>query len=117
MLDLNALEWLVGKVRQWTQLQQDATFDGNAMVMRRRKLGLTDFPAEGEADESKELLRALELEAGLRTPADEAAAEREAGLFGADDAVFAETDEAAAEVEVADAERIAHELSDEAPRQ
>ena len=38
-------------------------FSGNAMVMRRRSLGLSDFPKEGEADESKAMLRKLEEEA------------------------------------------------------
>lgn len=38
-------------------------YSGNAMVMRRRSLGLSDFPKEGEVDESKEMLKRLEEEA------------------------------------------------------
>lgn len=63
VLDLHAIQWLVGQARLMDNRIADSAFDGNAMVMRRRKLGLSDFPKEGEVDESKEILRLLEEEA------------------------------------------------------
>lgn len=60
--DKQALEWLISSVREHQQLAKADVYSGNAMVMRRRSLGLTDFPAEGEQDESKEMLEALEAE-------------------------------------------------------
>lgn len=64
VFDLPALEWLIAKVRQFDELAYSAQFDGNAMVMRRRALGLSDFPKEGEEDESKALVRKLEATLG-----------------------------------------------------
>lgn len=122
MLDLGAVEWLVGKVRQTETLRREATFAGNAMVMRRRALGLSDFPAEGELDESKRMLAELEQASGLRssTTAAEAVEEVElgAGIFGgrrqaADERVSAEAeevDELVAAQEDADVDRLLREL-------
>lgn len=60
VMDKLAVEWLIGKTRQTVEVKVSRQYDGNAMVMRRRSLGLSDFPAEGEVDESKEMLRRLE---------------------------------------------------------
>ena len=58
--DKQALEWLISSVRNHHQMRVADVYSGNAMVMRRRSLGLTDFPAEGEQDESKQMLAELE---------------------------------------------------------
>lgn len=60
--DKKALEWLVSSVREHQQVARADVYSGNAMVMRRRSLGLPDFPAEGQEDESKEMLEQLEAE-------------------------------------------------------
>lgn len=110
VLDTHALDWLVGKVRQTSAKERADTFSGNAMVMRRRKLGLSDFPLEGEVDESKELLKLLELESGLRPAelADEGDA-GERGIFGKGE-VERELDEDEVELEVEQAEEILDRL-------
>ncbi|CED82086.1 Mitochondrial/chloroplast ribosomal protein L4 [Phaffia rhodozyma] len=64
VFDMPALEWLIAKVRQFDEAAYSAQFDGNAMVMRRRALGLSDFPEDGQPDESKEMLRQLEAQLG-----------------------------------------------------
>lgn len=111
ILDTHALDWLVGKVRQTSAKERADTFSGNAMVMRRRKLGLSDFPLEGEVDESKELLRLLELESGLRSAelAGEGEDAGERGIFGKGE-VERELDEDEVELEVEQAEEILDRL-------
>jgi hypothetical protein len=125
VLDYGALAWLVGKVRQVDQLKRDAVFGGNAMVMRRRKLGLSDFPAEGEEDESKALLRELELASGLRTASD---ADGDGGpVFGSlltgkvgsaeeEAEEWEEVDEAVLAQEDDDVDRLLRELEPDATR-
>ncbi|KAL7411109.1 ribosomal protein L4/L1 family-domain-containing protein [Mrakia frigida] len=61
--DKLSLEWLISTTRNYQVIEKMDLYSGNAMVMRRRSLGLSDFPKEGEVDESKEMLKRLEEEA------------------------------------------------------
>jgi hypothetical protein len=85
IVDKLALEWLIGKDRQLRGMVQAQLYDGNAMVMRRRSLGLSDFPKEGEEDESKRMLEELERELNGQASAGKTMMEGGAGGYEIDE--------------------------------